>query len=217
MVRSRLCGQRVPGSKPDSTEDTTYIGPAARQIILRGQTPLLVWCGSLERRRHLRRHPRHLTAVQYYEHVTNIQCPDFSTPGSPGTVQAVLFRALSYNRTTYSPLQLGCKGHQSPKIPSAIPKQLQQHALFSNVEEDKISLHDLRSSLTICNIQRKLIDSQSNQPDFPLRFHFITLVKRRQRHSTGLYGKSAQSFCFLEAKIEPQLNSIPVEDCEALL
>ncbi|GBN74804.1 hypothetical protein AVEN_4926-1 [Araneus ventricosus] len=30
VVRSRPCGQRDPGSKPDSTEDPSYMGPAAR-------------------------------------------------------------------------------------------------------------------------------------------------------------------------------------------
>ncbi|GBO14535.1 hypothetical protein AVEN_239491-1 [Araneus ventricosus] len=36
LVRSRLCGRRVPGSKPDSTEDPLCIGPAAHEIIRRG-------------------------------------------------------------------------------------------------------------------------------------------------------------------------------------
>ncbi|GBM37459.1 hypothetical protein AVEN_263137-1 [Araneus ventricosus] len=44
VVRSRLWSQRVPGSKPDSTEDPPCMGPAARQIIRSGQTPSR-WCG----------------------------------------------------------------------------------------------------------------------------------------------------------------------------
>ncbi|GBM54162.1 hypothetical protein AVEN_208762-1 [Araneus ventricosus] len=35
VVRSRLWGRRVPGSKPDSTEDQPCIGPGAHQIIRR--------------------------------------------------------------------------------------------------------------------------------------------------------------------------------------
>ncbi|GBN56380.1 hypothetical protein AVEN_237416-1 [Araneus ventricosus] len=44
VVGSRPWGRRAPGLKPDSTEDPTYMGPAARQIIRSGQTPSR-WCG----------------------------------------------------------------------------------------------------------------------------------------------------------------------------
>ncbi|GBL78005.1 hypothetical protein AVEN_143322-1 [Araneus ventricosus] len=64
VVRSRLRGGRIPGSKPDSTENTSCIGPVARKIIYRGPNVLpLVWPGSLERWSHLRCRPRHLTEV----------------------------------------------------------------------------------------------------------------------------------------------------------
>ncbi|GBN14357.1 hypothetical protein AVEN_36723-1 [Araneus ventricosus] len=39
MVRSPLWGRRVPGSKPDSTEDPPCMGPVARQVIRSCQTP----------------------------------------------------------------------------------------------------------------------------------------------------------------------------------
>ncbi|GBM11021.1 hypothetical protein AVEN_241841-1 [Araneus ventricosus] len=35
-----IWGLRVPGSKPDSTEDLSCIGPAARQIVRRGPNVL---------------------------------------------------------------------------------------------------------------------------------------------------------------------------------
>ncbi|GBN63120.1 hypothetical protein AVEN_260281-1 [Araneus ventricosus] len=37
VVRSRMWGRRVPGSKPDSTADPSCNGPVAHQIIRRGQ------------------------------------------------------------------------------------------------------------------------------------------------------------------------------------
>ncbi|GBM09026.1 hypothetical protein AVEN_229057-1 [Araneus ventricosus] len=50
VVRCRLRCWRVPGSKPDSTEDPSCIGPVACSIICRRSNVLpLVWCGSLER------------------------------------------------------------------------------------------------------------------------------------------------------------------------
>ncbi|GBL80365.1 hypothetical protein AVEN_92274-1 [Araneus ventricosus] len=68
VVKSRLWGRRVPGSKPDSTEDPPCMGPAARYIIRSGQ-PSSRWCGVevLERGRQLRCRPRYLTAIQNYE------------------------------------------------------------------------------------------------------------------------------------------------------
>ncbi|GBN66143.1 hypothetical protein AVEN_116988-1 [Araneus ventricosus] len=39
VVRSRIWGRRVPGSKPDSTEDPPHMGPAACQTARSGQTP----------------------------------------------------------------------------------------------------------------------------------------------------------------------------------
>ncbi|GBN26190.1 hypothetical protein AVEN_36434-1, partial [Araneus ventricosus] len=45
VVRSRPGGQRVAGSRPDSTEDPPYMGPAARQIVRSGQTSSR-WCGA---------------------------------------------------------------------------------------------------------------------------------------------------------------------------
>ncbi|GBN29884.1 hypothetical protein AVEN_178989-1 [Araneus ventricosus] len=63
--RARLRGRRVPGSKPDSTEDPPCIGPVEREIIRRGPNVLpLVWFGSLERGCQLRCRPRHLTEIQ---------------------------------------------------------------------------------------------------------------------------------------------------------
>ncbi|GBO08707.1 hypothetical protein AVEN_100227-1 [Araneus ventricosus] len=44
VVKSRLWGRRVPGSKPDSTGDPSRMRPIARQIIRSGQTPSC-WCG----------------------------------------------------------------------------------------------------------------------------------------------------------------------------
>ncbi|GBM47448.1 hypothetical protein AVEN_6131-1 [Araneus ventricosus] len=45
VVRSRLWGRRVPGSKPDSTEDPPCMGPAAHaKHISSGQTSSR-WCG----------------------------------------------------------------------------------------------------------------------------------------------------------------------------
>ncbi|GBM17435.1 hypothetical protein AVEN_207502-1, partial [Araneus ventricosus] len=38
VVKSRLQGRRVPGSKPDSTGDPPCIGPVAPQIIRSGQS-----------------------------------------------------------------------------------------------------------------------------------------------------------------------------------
>ncbi|GBM58564.1 hypothetical protein AVEN_74802-1 [Araneus ventricosus] len=43
VVRSRFWGRRVPGSKPDSTEDPPYMKPVACQIIRSGQPPSR-WC-----------------------------------------------------------------------------------------------------------------------------------------------------------------------------
>ncbi|GBN12615.1 hypothetical protein AVEN_12503-1 [Araneus ventricosus] len=67
-VRSRPRDRWIAGPKPDSTEDPPCMGPVARQIIRSGQTPSH-WCGAEAWRegRQLRRHPRHLTAVQNYE------------------------------------------------------------------------------------------------------------------------------------------------------
>ncbi|GBM66476.1 hypothetical protein AVEN_129264-1 [Araneus ventricosus] len=49
MVRSRLWSRRDPGSKSDSTEELSCIGPAARQIVRKGPNVIpLVWCESLE-------------------------------------------------------------------------------------------------------------------------------------------------------------------------
>ncbi|GBM77925.1 hypothetical protein AVEN_89588-1 [Araneus ventricosus] len=50
VVKSLPRGRRAPGSKPDSTEDLSCIGPVARQIIpiLPNVLPLM-WCESLER------------------------------------------------------------------------------------------------------------------------------------------------------------------------
>ncbi|GBO19437.1 hypothetical protein AVEN_179272-1 [Araneus ventricosus] len=45
VVRSRPWGRRVAGSKPDSIEDPSCIGPVACQIIRRGQTTSR-WCGA---------------------------------------------------------------------------------------------------------------------------------------------------------------------------
>ncbi|GBM80174.1 hypothetical protein AVEN_164850-1 [Araneus ventricosus] len=50
VVRSRLQGQKVPGSKPNSIKALPIMGPVAHQIKHSGQTPFwLVWCRSLER------------------------------------------------------------------------------------------------------------------------------------------------------------------------
>ncbi|GBN18088.1 hypothetical protein AVEN_182766-1 [Araneus ventricosus] len=67
VARSWLWGRRVPGSKPDSTEDPPCTGPAARYIIRSGQTPSR-WCGVEAWRGgcQLRRRPRHMTEVQNY-------------------------------------------------------------------------------------------------------------------------------------------------------
>ncbi|GBM30618.1 hypothetical protein AVEN_18313-1 [Araneus ventricosus] len=43
-ARSRLCGRRAPGSKPDSTEVPLCMGPVERYIIRSSQTPSH-WCG----------------------------------------------------------------------------------------------------------------------------------------------------------------------------
>ncbi|GBN30770.1 hypothetical protein AVEN_158639-1 [Araneus ventricosus] len=68
VVRPQLWGRRVPGSKPDSTEDPSCIGIAVCEIIFRGPNILpLVWCGSLKWGRQLKCRPRHLTDVQNYE------------------------------------------------------------------------------------------------------------------------------------------------------
>ncbi|GBN80932.1 hypothetical protein AVEN_268101-1 [Araneus ventricosus] len=45
VVRSRLRGRRFPGSKSDSTEAPTSMGPVARYIIRSGQA-LSRWCGA---------------------------------------------------------------------------------------------------------------------------------------------------------------------------
>ncbi|GBM79008.1 hypothetical protein AVEN_227236-1 [Araneus ventricosus] len=45
QIRPRLRGRRVPGSKPDSPEDPSRMGPIARQIICSGQTSSC-WCGT---------------------------------------------------------------------------------------------------------------------------------------------------------------------------
>ncbi|GBO39497.1 hypothetical protein AVEN_32258-1 [Araneus ventricosus] len=68
VVSSRPWGRRAPGSKPDSTEDPSCMGPAARQIIRSYQTPPR-WCGVEAWRGgcQLMRRPRHLTAAQIYE------------------------------------------------------------------------------------------------------------------------------------------------------
>ncbi|GBO40794.1 hypothetical protein AVEN_4405-1 [Araneus ventricosus] len=44
VVKSWLWGRRVQGSKPESTEDTLNMGPAAHQIIRSDQTSSR-WCG----------------------------------------------------------------------------------------------------------------------------------------------------------------------------
>ncbi|GBO11647.1 hypothetical protein AVEN_92066-1, partial [Araneus ventricosus] len=50
VIRSRLWGQRVPDSEPNSTEDKSCIKPGALQIILMRPNVLpWMWCGSLER------------------------------------------------------------------------------------------------------------------------------------------------------------------------
>ncbi|GBM61291.1 hypothetical protein AVEN_253039-1 [Araneus ventricosus] len=50
VVGSKPRGQRVPGSKSASTEDTSCMGPVVPQIIReRPNVVQLVWCGSLER------------------------------------------------------------------------------------------------------------------------------------------------------------------------
>ncbi|GBM81272.1 hypothetical protein AVEN_84686-1 [Araneus ventricosus] len=45
VVRSRLRGRIVPGSKPDSTADPLCMGPVARKIIRSDQTASR-WCGA---------------------------------------------------------------------------------------------------------------------------------------------------------------------------
>ncbi|GBN69777.1 hypothetical protein AVEN_147249-1 [Araneus ventricosus] len=45
VLRSRPRDRRAAGSKPDSTEDSPCMGPAARQITRSGQTPSR-WCGA---------------------------------------------------------------------------------------------------------------------------------------------------------------------------
>ncbi|GBL89339.1 hypothetical protein AVEN_225862-1 [Araneus ventricosus] len=46
VVRSRLRGQRVPGTKPDSTKDT---GPVHVESYVGSNVLPLEWCGNLER------------------------------------------------------------------------------------------------------------------------------------------------------------------------
>ncbi|GBO08880.1 hypothetical protein AVEN_140990-1 [Araneus ventricosus] len=66
VARSRLWGRRVPGSKPDSTEDPSCIGPTA--FTRSGQTSSR-WCGAEAWRGgcQLRCRPCPRTAVQNYE------------------------------------------------------------------------------------------------------------------------------------------------------
>ncbi|GBO43466.1 hypothetical protein AVEN_242382-1, partial [Araneus ventricosus] len=45
VLRCRLLDRRIPGSKPDSTEDPPCMGPVARSIIRSGQTSSR-WCGA---------------------------------------------------------------------------------------------------------------------------------------------------------------------------
>ncbi|GBO06765.1 hypothetical protein AVEN_188159-1 [Araneus ventricosus] len=47
VVRSRLRGRRVPGSKPNSTEDLPYMNPVARKIVRSGQASFR-WCGETQ-------------------------------------------------------------------------------------------------------------------------------------------------------------------------
>ncbi|GBM11210.1 hypothetical protein AVEN_133937-1 [Araneus ventricosus] len=50
-LRCRLGDRSAPGSKPDSTENTSCIGRVARQIVCRVSNVLpLLWCDSLERK-----------------------------------------------------------------------------------------------------------------------------------------------------------------------
>ncbi|GBM11712.1 hypothetical protein AVEN_75661-1 [Araneus ventricosus] len=45
VVKSRLWGRRVPGSKPDSTEDPPCMGLVAHQMVRNSQTSSR-WCGA---------------------------------------------------------------------------------------------------------------------------------------------------------------------------
>ncbi|GBN15628.1 hypothetical protein AVEN_51242-1 [Araneus ventricosus] len=65
VVKSRLWGRRVPGSKLDSTEDPPCIWACCTlNLTLWPNVLPLVWCGSLERGCKVRCRPRHLTWVQ---------------------------------------------------------------------------------------------------------------------------------------------------------
>ncbi|GBN96818.1 hypothetical protein AVEN_243057-1 [Araneus ventricosus] len=66
VVKSRLSGRRVPGSKPDSSDDPPCMGSAALKIIRSGQTPSRR-CGLKARRGGYQPRCRHLTAVRNYE------------------------------------------------------------------------------------------------------------------------------------------------------
>ncbi|GBM26288.1 hypothetical protein AVEN_66526-1 [Araneus ventricosus] len=68
VVKSRLWGRRVPGSRPHSTEDPPCMGSVARQIVRSGQTSSR-WCGVEAWRGgcQTRCRPRQLTVVQNYE------------------------------------------------------------------------------------------------------------------------------------------------------
>ncbi|GBM04201.1 hypothetical protein AVEN_41021-1 [Araneus ventricosus] len=57
---SRTPKGRVPGSKPDFTEDLLCMRPVSRVLSL-------VRCGSMEKGCHIRCHSRHLIVVQNHE------------------------------------------------------------------------------------------------------------------------------------------------------
>ncbi|GBM28434.1 hypothetical protein AVEN_33890-1 [Araneus ventricosus] len=74
VVKSRLRSWRVPGSKSDSTDVSTSIGPVARYIKRRVSNILpLEQCGSLEDGVTAQCRPGHLPAVQDYE-----SCPQIT-------------------------------------------------------------------------------------------------------------------------------------------
>ncbi|GBM22059.1 hypothetical protein AVEN_137369-1 [Araneus ventricosus] len=60
--------RRIPGSKSDSTENPSCIGPVACEILRRVSNILpMVWCGSLERWCQPRFRRRHLITVRNSE------------------------------------------------------------------------------------------------------------------------------------------------------
>ncbi|GBM63139.1 hypothetical protein AVEN_150266-1 [Araneus ventricosus] len=66
VVKSRLRGWRVPGPKPDFTEDPPSMWACCTLNHTWSALPL-AWCGGMEREVPARPHPRHLTAVQNCE------------------------------------------------------------------------------------------------------------------------------------------------------